>query len=190
MECKLLDMMSYGNGGASANIAICEVIKIHVAEDIFAAGLIHPNKIDLVARMSGDFYCRAFGEAIFEVEKPKTKIGIGYDQIPDCIKRSQAYSANNLGKFGNIELIPSVESIILYIKEVKAITAIDFEVSLSAFYRYKRDKNFVYMFKFLLLESELNAKTKKNLFEETAKVALESNQTEIAWKIALLAGSE
>ncbi|MCK7517649.1 MAG: hypothetical protein MZV64_07990 [Ignavibacteriales bacterium] len=53
---------------------------------LFANGLIHPNKIDLVARMSGDFYCRAFGENIFEVEKPVEKKGIGYDQIPEFIR--------------------------------------------------------------------------------------------------------
>jgi hypothetical protein len=31
-------MMSYGDGGASANIAICEVIKFHVDEEVFVKG--------------------------------------------------------------------------------------------------------------------------------------------------------
>ena len=190
MECKLLDMMSYGEGGASANIAICEVIKFHVDEDIFVNGLIHPNKIELVARMAGDFYCRAFGENIFEVEKPITKKGIGYDQIPELIRSSNVYTANNLGKLGNIESIPSVDSVNDYIKEVKALTLSDFEQSLSAFNRYKRDKNYKYMLKYLLEDLELDMKLKRQFFEETAKIALESNQTEIAWKIALFAGRE
>ena len=190
MECKLLDMMSYGDGGASANIAICEVVKFHVDEDIFVSGLIHPNKIDLVARMAGDFYCRAFGENIFEVEKPITKKGIGYDQIPEFIRSSNVYTANNLGKLGNIASIPSVESVNTYIKEVKALTLSDFEQSLSALNRYERDKNYKYMLKYLLEDIELDVKLKRQLFEETAKIALESNQTEIAWKIALFAGRE
>ena len=185
MECKLLDMMSYGQGGAAANIAICEVIKIHVAKDIFVNGIIHPNKIDLVARMSGNFYCRAFGDAIFEVEKPISKKGIGYDNIPEFIKSSNVYSANNLGKFGNIESIPSEKSISDYIKEVKDLSSDDFELSLQALERYKRDKNYVYMLKFLIADSTLKPDNKKPLFEETAKIALESDQTEIAWKIAL-----
>ena len=130
MECKLLDMMSYGESGASANIAICEVIKIHVDEDIFVNGLIHPSKIDLVARMSGNFYCRAFGDAIFEVEKPILKKGIGYDQIPLFIRNSNVYSANNLGKFGNCEIIPSTESVTSFIKEVAELTLSEFEQSL------------------------------------------------------------
>lgn len=190
MECKLLDMMSYGEGGASANLAICEVIKFHIAEDIFVNGIIHPNKIDLVARMSGVFYCRAYGESIFQIEKPIIKKGIGYDGIPDFIKQSNVYSANNLAKLGNIELIPSEESITSLINEVKTITANDFELSHSAFYRYQRDKNYTYMLRFLLLDSELDKSTKKLFLEKTAKIALESNQTETAWKIALLAGRE
>lgn len=190
MECKMLEMRSFGDGGTSANIAICEVIKFHFAEDIFVNGLIHPNKIDLVARMSGDFYCRAFGEAIFEVEKPLAKKGIGYDQIPDFIKQSNVYSANNLGKLGNIESIPMEGAVSSYIKEVKSLTVNDFELSLSAFYRYQRDKNYIYMLRFLLLDLELDKKSKKIFLEETAKVALESNQKEAAWKIALLAGRE
>lgn len=185
MECKLLDMMSYGQGGAAANIAICEVIKIHVAEDIFVNGLIHPNKIDLVARMSGDFYCRAFGDAIFEVEKPISKKGIGYDKIPEFIKSSNVYTANNLGKFGNIESIPSQDSISNYIKDVKDIPSNNFEISAEAFKRYKRDKNFTFMLKYIISETTLDSNTKKLLFEETAKIALESNQSDIAWKIAL-----
>lgn len=190
MECKLLDMMSYGDGGASANIAICEVVKFHVDEDIFVNGLIHPNKIDLVARMSSDFYCRAFGENIFEVEKPITKKGIGFDQIPEFIRSSNVYTANNLGKLGNIEFIPSMDSVNAYIEEVKTLTLTDYEHSFSSFYRYKRDMNYHYMLKYLLQDSELDLKLKHQLLEETAKIALEKNQREIAWKIALFAGRE
>ena len=190
MECKLRDMMSYGEGGTSANIAICEVIKFHVDEDIFVNGLIHPNKIDLVARMAGDFYCRAFGDNIFMVEKPITKKGIGYDQLPEFIRSSNVYTAGNLGKFGNIEHIPSVGSINAYIEEVNALALADYEQSLSAFNRYKRDKNYQYMLKFLLQDTELDVNLKRQYLDETAKVALELNQVEIAWKIALFAGRE
>jgi len=76
MECKIRDIMSYGEGGASPNIFICEVLKFHVAEDIFKNGIIHPDLIDLVSRMSANFYCRASGFAVFEVEKPIAKKGI------------------------------------------------------------------------------------------------------------------
>ncbi len=86
MECKLLEIKSFGEGGASANIAICEVVRFHIAEDIFENGIIHPDLIDLVGRMSGNFYNRASGNSIFEIEKPVLKKGIGYDEIPAFIK--------------------------------------------------------------------------------------------------------
>lgn len=190
MECKLLNMMSYGDGGASANIAICEVIKFHVDEEIFVNGIIHPNKIDLVARMSGNFYCRAFGENIFEVEKPLIKKGIGYDMIPDFIKQSNVYSANNLGKLGNIENIPSEKDVSDYIDEVKQSTVIESEQLKSSFDDYQNQKNFYKMLQLILVDPSLNSSAKKILIEKTAKVALESNHTEIAWKIALYAGRE
>jgi flavin reductase (DIM6/NTAB) family NADH-FMN oxidoreductase RutF len=190
MECKLLNMMSYGDGGASANLAICEVIKFHVDEEIFVNGLIHPNKIDLVARMSGDFYCRAFGENIFEVEKPLLKKGIGYDMIPDFIKQSNVYSANNLGKLGNIQNIPSEKDVSDYIEEVKQSSVIESEQLKSSFDDYQNHKNFYKMLQLILLDSSLSSSAKKILFEKTAKVALESNHTETAWKIALYAGRE
>jgi flavin reductase (DIM6/NTAB) family NADH-FMN oxidoreductase RutF len=190
MECKLLDMMSYGDGGASANLAICEVIKFHTAEDIFVNGIIHPNKIDLVARMSGDFYCRAFGDAIFEIEKPKLKKGIGYDQIPDFIKKSTVYTANNLGKLANVESIPSMNAVIDYINEVNKNSTSVIHLKLIDFDKYKLHKDYFAMLQTILQNSTLKSQNKKKLLEETAKVALEANQTETAWKIALYAGRE
>lgn len=190
MECKLIDMMSYGNGGASANIAVCEVIKFHVDEEVFVSGIIHPNKIDLVARMSGDFYCRAFGDNVFEVEKPLAKKGIGYDQIPDFIKNSNIYSANNLGKFGNIEIIPSENAVTEYIEEVRRGIKNGSDHSLILFEDFKNQKNFIKMLQIVLVNSSLSPSDKKQMLERTAKVALELNQTEIAWKIALFAGRD
>jgi len=190
MECKLIDMMSYGNGGASANIAVCEVIKFHVDEEVFVSGIIHPNKIDLVARMSGDFYCRAFGDSVFEVEKPIAKKGIGYDQIPDFIKNSNIYSANNLGKFGNIEIIPSENAVTEYIEEVRRGIKNGSDHSLILFEDFQNQKNFIKMLQIFLVNSSLSPSDKKQMLERTAKVALELNQTEIAWKIALFAGRD
>lgn len=188
MECKLLEMRSYGEGGASANIAICEVLKFHVSNDLFVDGFIHPNKIDLVARMSKDFYCRAFGDAIFEVEKPIGKKGIGYDQLPDFIKTSDVYSANNLGKFGNTESIPSDDQLEDFINSIKQTEFDNYESGEEAFYRYLRDRNYEFMLKASLDFIENDTLNIKRFLELTAKTALESNNTDFAWKTAIYAG--
>jgi len=188
MECKLLEIRSFGEGGASANIAICEVLKFHVAEDLFVDGIIHPNKIDLVARMSKDFYCRAFGDAVFEVEKPIGKKGIGYDQLPDFIKQSNIYSANNLGKFGNTESIPPDKEVDDFISQMNNEKPVNYESGEDAFYRYQRDGNYNFMLKAALEILSQDKIKGKRLLELSAKASLESNDTEFAWKIAMFAG--
>lgn len=184
MECKLLEMKSFGEGGASANIAICEVVKFHVAEDLFVNGVIHPDRIDLVARMSADFYCRASGDAIFEVEKPIKKKGIGYDQLPEFMKQSFVYSANNLGKFANVEKIPDDKEVNDFINQIKSETFSEYEISEEAFYRYQRLGNFRYMLR-CALDLNLSQHQKKYFLELSAKLALEKNDSDFAWKTAL-----
>jgi flavin reductase (DIM6/NTAB) family NADH-FMN oxidoreductase RutF len=106
MECKLIDMINFSNEKGAGNLAICEVVYFHADDDIFDNGIIHPDLIDLVGRNSGNFYTRASGEALFEIEKPLVKKGIGYDNIPDFIKESHIFTANNLGRLGNSEILP------------------------------------------------------------------------------------
>ena len=180
MECKLLEMKSFGEGGASANLAICEVIKFHVAEDLFTNGIIDPIKIDLVARMSGDFYSRA-GSGVFVVEKPIGKKCIGYDQVPMHIRQSNIYSANDLGKFGNSELIPDESQVKNFIIELREEKLEDYESGEEAFLRYQRLNAYKHMLKSVL---EMKDYQKKNI-ELAVKSALQSNDMDFAWKAAL-----
>lgn len=108
MECKVKDIISLGDGGGAGNLIICEVVRMHINEDILDEnGRISMDKIDLVARMGGDFYCRANGDALFEVEKPHIRLGIGIDQIPKRIRESMYLDGNDLGKLGNVENLPN-----------------------------------------------------------------------------------
>ena len=73
------------------------------------AGQIDQTKIDLVARMGGDWYCRANGDAIFELQKPLTTCGIGVDILPENVRLNDVFTGNDLGILGNIESIPSLD---------------------------------------------------------------------------------
>lgn len=111
-ECKVNDVVVLGEEGGAGHLVICQVVKMHVNEAILDEnGKIDPVKIDLVGRMGGDWYCRAQGEALFEVEKPITKLGIGIDKLPDAIRNSPVLTGNNLGKLANVEAIPSSEEL-------------------------------------------------------------------------------
>lgn len=111
-ECKIKQIISMGEQGGAANLIICEVIMAHVSEDLLdETGKIEPKKTDWVARMGGDWYCRASGEAIFEVPKPNIQLGVGVDAIPEYAIQEGGFTGNELGRLGNACEIPSDEEI-------------------------------------------------------------------------------
>ncbi|MDF2452162.1 MAG: flavin reductase [Bacteroidota bacterium] len=115
LECKVFEVKEIGN----CNLVMCEIVKIHISESVLnEQKLIDQQKIDLVARMGGNWYCRAHGDALFEIEKPITTIGIGVDTIPGTIKNSHVLTGNNLGQLGNIEVLPTKEEIETYSKSL------------------------------------------------------------------------
>lgn len=112
MECEVIEIKELGLGGGAGNLVICEIKVIHIKEDILDENnLIDQQKIDLVARMGGDWYCRAYGDALFEIAKPITTCGIGIDALPDKIKNSSKLTGNHLGQLGNVESLPSENEI-------------------------------------------------------------------------------
>jgi len=107
LECKVNDIISLGDQGGAGNLIICEVVKIHISKEILNEnGGIDQHKIDLIARMGGNWYTRAT-PGLFEVEKPLTTLGIGVDMIPDEAKKSGIFAGNDLGILGNVEVVPN-----------------------------------------------------------------------------------
>jgi len=159
-ECKVNDVISLGEEGGAGNLIIAEVKMMHIKEEVLDEnGKPDPFKLDLVARMGGDYYCRTINESIFTISKPNVKIGIGYDQIPEYVKNSHLLSANNLGRLGNITSLPTKE-------EIKAFA--DSEEIIEVRRRFQNDEE--------SLENHLH---------QLAKKYLEANELEKAW-LALL----
>lgn len=120
LECKVVEVKELGTQGGAGNLVICEILRIHISESVLnEAKQIDTHKIDLVARMGDNWYCRANGSALFEVEKPITTIGIGFDQIPAEIRNSTVLTGNNLGLLGSVEHLPSADEIKEYKKDMK-----------------------------------------------------------------------
>lgn len=125
-ECIVRDIISLGDGGGAGNLVVCEVVLMHIREDILAAeGTIDPNKLNAVARMGDNWYCRADGDALFQVPKPLRTIGIGVDSIPEQIRNSRVLTGNDLGILGNVERLPDAESIQRFAENPAVRTAID-----------------------------------------------------------------
>jgi flavin reductase (DIM6/NTAB) family NADH-FMN oxidoreductase RutF len=110
IECRVRDIIETGTEGGAGNLVICEVLRMHINEDILGNdSMIDQHKIHLVARLGKDWYSKAFGSALFEVEKPLAKKGIGIDAIPENIRHSEVLSGNDLGQLGNVEALPGAD---------------------------------------------------------------------------------
>jgi flavin reductase (DIM6/NTAB) family NADH-FMN oxidoreductase RutF len=118
MECRAEQIILLGESNGSGNLILCKVLKIHVDEKVMKKGIPDPQLIDLVGRNSANYYTRASGSAVFEINKPEAP-GIGIDQLPKHIQKSRILSANNLGQLGGIEKLPEQSEIMEFINSFR-----------------------------------------------------------------------
>ena len=106
-ECKVNQVVELGVEGGAGNLIICELKKMHLEESVLDAdGMIDALRIDLVSRMGGDWYCRANAESLFEIKKPITTCGIGFDALPSDVLNSVVFNPEDLARLAGIETLP------------------------------------------------------------------------------------
>ncbi|MBS1568225.1 MAG: flavin reductase family protein [Bacteroidetes bacterium] len=106
-ECKVLQVIETGTGGGAANLVVCEVVMVHVDEAVLGPdGKIDQRKIDLVGRMGGPTYCRAHGDALFDLAQPNQHVGVGVDALPARVRNSSILTGNDLGMLGSALHLP------------------------------------------------------------------------------------
>ncbi len=161
LECKVKQVIELGDKGGAGNLIICEVVLMHINEEVLDTNKqIDPAKIDLVARLGGNWYSRTNKTALFEVAKPIANLGIGIDQIPEYIRYSDVLTGNNLGQLGNVEKLPGSEEVNAY-------------------------KNLAATKEVLEIYGK-NADELKHRLHLIAKELLEKGQVEEAWKVLLV----
>lgn len=118
LECEVMEVKQLGENGGAGNLVICEVKVIHINDGVLDDNQnIDPNKIKLVARMGANWYSKAFGDGIFEIEKPLITKGVGVDAVPQFVKDSGLFSGNHLGRLGNTETLPTEAEIAAFSQE-------------------------------------------------------------------------
>tara|TARA_B100001939_G_scaffold295797_1_gene269439 strand:- start:609 stop:1229 length:621 start_codon:yes stop_codon:yes gene_type:complete len=159
LECKVIEVKELGENGGAGNLIICKILKMHVAEHILDdKQMIDQEKIDLVARMGGDWYCRTDKNSMFEIKKPITTKGIGFDQMPQEVLDSPILTGNDLGKLGGIESLPDETAV----NDFKLVELSDL---------------------FIALEDD--AKSLEIELHKKAKTFLNDNNLDAAWKTLL-----
>lgn len=113
LECRVREVKPMGNAGGAGNLVIAEVEYLHIDEVIFGAdNKIDPLKLDPVARLGDNWYCGISEETLFEVEKPIARKGIGVDQLPEQIRKSNILTGNELAILANIGKLPEPSEVI------------------------------------------------------------------------------
>ncbi|MBL6871772.1 MAG: flavin reductase family protein [Flavobacteriales bacterium] len=159
LECEIIEIKELGNEGGAGNLIICKILKMHIAKRLLNdKQMIDQEKLDLIARMGGDWYCRTDKNSMFEIKKPKTSKGIGFDELPNEILNSSILSGNDLGKLAGIETLPDETKV----NDFKLIELSD------VFLKYEDNAS--------ALEKELHQKAKDFLL---------NNELEAAWKTLL-----
>ncbi|MEQ8473124.1 MAG: flavin reductase family protein [Marinoscillum sp.] len=125
-ECKVKEVKPLGDQGGAGVLVICEVLLLHISDDILVDGKVDPFKLDAVSRMGGDWYSRAQGDSLFEITKPIKSKGMGVDQIPKSIKNSKILTGNHLGKLGNVEEMPGDEAVKAFAKEPEVSAILEY----------------------------------------------------------------
>jgi len=130
LECIVQEVITLGDNAGAGNLVLALIKKIHIREEVLDA---HKNidqvKLDLVARLGGDWYARITEENLFKVEKPNTKLGIGFDQLPVGIIASELLSNNEKGQLANYNILP--ESNVQQISNFSGPTILKIKLALA-----------------------------------------------------------
>ena len=107
-ECKVNQIVELGEKGGAGNLVICEIVNIHINENILdAENKVDPHKLDIVSRLGHNWYGKTTEESLFEIAKPIAKFGIGFDNLPQDIINSSILTGNELAMLASVESIPT-----------------------------------------------------------------------------------
>lgn len=106
-ECRVNDIIKLGEEGGAGNLVICEVLKMHIDESILDKNnAIDPFKLNIVSRLGSNWYGKTTQESLYEIVKPISKVGMGIDNLPEEIRKSEILTGNELAILASAENIP------------------------------------------------------------------------------------
>lgn len=109
LECTVAQIIALGEKAGAGNLVLAEIKKIHIAESVLNANnKIDQAKLDLVARLGGDWYARINEQNLFEVTKPNTQLGMGFDLLPKFIRDHAGLTSNEKAQLANCTTLPAL----------------------------------------------------------------------------------
>ena len=109
-ECKVREIISLGEHAGAGQLVMVEIVALHIHSEVtHPDGSLDTTKLDLVARMGENWYTRT--QQLFEIPKPLSQLGMGFDQLPETIRSSKVLTGNQLARLANTLHPPSFEEI-------------------------------------------------------------------------------
>jgi len=107
-ECKVTDIITLGDEGGAGSLVLCEVLKMHIEEDILDNNnAIDPFKLNIVSRLGSNWYGKTTKESLYKITKPISRLGMGIDKLPEEIRNSEILTGNELAILASAESIPA-----------------------------------------------------------------------------------
>ena len=107
-ECKVTDIIALGDKGGAGSLVLCEVLKMHIEEDILDDNnAIDPLKLNIVSRLGSNWYGKTTKESLYKITKPISRLGMGIDKLPEEIRNSEILTGNELAILASAESIPA-----------------------------------------------------------------------------------
>jgi flavin reductase (DIM6/NTAB) family NADH-FMN oxidoreductase RutF len=109
-ECKVNQVIETGETGSAGNLIICEVVMMHIHDSVLdSEGSIDPLKMDYIARMGKQNWCRIGAENMMTIPsfKMANELGMGFELLPEGIRKSKYLSGNDLAQLAACDKIPT-----------------------------------------------------------------------------------
>jgi len=81
---------------------------VHINDDILdEKGDVEPFKMNIVSRYGANWYGKTTKDSLYEIAKPISRTGMGFDKLPENIKNSNILTGNDLAILASAENIPA-----------------------------------------------------------------------------------
>ena len=105
-ECKVNKIIDLGTEGGSGSLVLCEVLKMHINKSILNEfNDIDPFKLNVVSRLGANWYGKTTKDSLYEIAKPISKKGMGFDNLPSHIRNSKILTGNELAILASREVL-------------------------------------------------------------------------------------
>ena len=156
-ECKVINVIETGEHGGAGNLIVCEVLMIHIADSVLDSdGSIDPLKMNYIARMGKQNWCRVGVENMFTMPgfKMANELGMGFDLLPEGIRKSKYLSGNDLAQLAASDKIPTEKELF----EMRDVAEVQIVVN-----KYGHD--------FDLFEKEMHLLAKQEIYQHNVWLA-------------------